>query len=227
MKRTLAIVLVALLAMTCLGVTAAEAPAARGVVGEVIVDSPAQEVIVNDPYGALFFNAADQYYITNGNTVTVRFNVPEGTDPARCFVQIAFDFWTPHMLTDLPVEDGYYVFTSEIDTLDTTGFPMSDFQIYIDQVPNPDQYPDYIINLYADAANIDLWCADFNGVTWEYADNPEPTPEPEPEPDPTPIPDPLPPATGLQSALGIGIALVATGAGAALIVPFRRRNQTK
>ena len=87
----------------------------------------------------------------------------------------------------------------EIDSLETTGYPMSDFQLYINQDGNQDtHWPDYIINLYADEANFTTWLADFPEVTWEYAeeepvvsDEPTETEEPVVSDEPTETEEPV------------------------------------
>ena len=47
----------------------------------------------------------------------------------------------------MPTENGCYVFTSSIDTTDTTGYPFSDLQIYINQDYAPyEQWPNHLVN---------------------------------------------------------------------------------
>lgn len=131
---------------------------------EVIVDAPAQEILISDPYGSLFYNAANEYYLTNGLTATVRMTLPDGVSADRCWIMTAYDWWEPHYFTDLTFEDGYYVYTANVDSLETTGICFTDFQIYYDQDYNPGpggHYPDWIINLYSSEADLDSFCTDF------------------------------------------------------------------
>ena len=195
MKKLFSIVLSLVLALCCFGMLSAE-----GTADEIIVNgNPAQELIVHDEGGTLFYNAANEYYIINGTQVTILIALPDYADPAQTYYQIAFDWWETHYFTDLPQENGYYVMELEIDSLETTGYPMSDFQLYINQDGNQDtHWPDYIINLYADEANFTTWLADFPEVTWEYAeeepvvtDEPTETEEPIVTDEPTETEEPV------------------------------------
>lgn len=178
MRRILSLFVVLAFSLCSFGAVLADTQVSVVPEGVVItVDSPAVEILVDDPDAELFYNAADEYYITNGTTVTIRISLPDTAILEKCWVQCAFDWWEPHYMADLAYEDGCYVFTSEIDSIDTTGSNFSDFQFYFNQDYNPypgGHYPDVIINLYATEADADAFCADFTNVTWTYAAEPGP-----------------------------------------------------
>ena len=152
----------------------------------VDVHDPALEI---DVWGQLWFNAADKYYIANSedDTFTLGVSIPDGVSLDRCYIQTAYDMWQPVFFTDLPYENGYYIYSGPIDSIYTTGYNFTDVQIYVDQEYNPDEhYPTMIINVYATPDDADSFCSEFEGSGWEYIDDPgEPTPTPE-QPTPTP-----------------------------------------
>ena len=215
----------------------------------VDVHDPALEI---DVWGQLWFNAADKYYIANteDDTFTMGVAVPEGVSLDRCYIQTAYDWWQPVFFTDLPYENGYYIYSGPIDSIYTTGYNFTDVQIYVDQEYNPDEhYPTMIINVYATPDDADSFCSEFEGSGWEYIDDPgdptptpeqptptpeQPTPTPEqptPTPEqptptpgqPTPTPED-PPKAGGPSLIIVG-ALTVAGGGIGLIV--RRRSSIK
>ena len=132
MKKLLAFTSVLMLFLCCFS-SAAVADSRRDAPVSVSFDFPAEQIIVHDPEESLGYDAADEYCLAHSSEVTIRFSLPAAADPARSFVQIAYDFYEPHYFTDMPTENGCYVFTSNIDTTDTTGYPFSDLQIYINQ----------------------------------------------------------------------------------------------
>ena len=181
MKKLLAFTSVLMLFLCCFS-SAAVADSRRDAPVSVSFDFPAEQIIVHDPEESLGYDAADEYCLAHSSEVTIRFSLPAAADPARSFVQIAYDFYEPHYFTDMPTENGCYVFTSNIDTTDTTGYPFSDLQIYINQDYAPDeQWPNHLVNIFADEASLNEWCSYFDGVSWEY---PEDTPE-----NPTDVPE--------------------------------------
>ena len=181
MKKLLAFTSVLMLFLCCFS-SAAVADSRRDAPISVSFDFPAEQIIVHDPEESLGYDAADEYCLAHSSEVTIRFSLPAAADPARSFVQIAYDFYEPHYFTDMPTENGCYVFTSNIDTTDTTGYPFSDLQIYINQDYAPDeQWPNHLVNIFADEASVNEWCSYFDGVSWEY---PEDTPE-----NPTDVPE--------------------------------------
>lgn len=101
---------------------------AAGCAVSVSFDFPAEQIIVHDPEESLGYDAADEYCLAHSSEVTIRFSLPAAADPARSFVQIAYDFYEPHYFTDMPTENGCYVFTSNIDTTDTTATPSAIFR---------------------------------------------------------------------------------------------------
>ena len=151
----------------------------------------------------------------------------------------------------MPTENGCYVFTSSIDTTDTTGYPFSDLQIYINQDYAPyEQWPNHLVNIFADEASLNEWCSYFDGVSWEYPeDTPEnptdvpedsteipedPTDVPENPTDvpenptiepaaPTDVPSPSVP-TGTGAIIAYGIASIVCGAGTVLCGKRRTRD---
>ena len=160
---------------------------------DVKVFDPAVEIAIN---GEIYFEAADKYYIANNqdNIVTIGIAIPEGVDLDRCYIQNPFDWWTPKYFSDLPYENGYYIYSSEIDSLNTTGNCYSDIQIYIDQEYNVDEhYPNMLINVYGTPEDVDAFCAEYENVTWEYVEPEQPTPTPE---QPTPTPEQPTPTPG-------------------------------
>ena len=174
MKKLLAFASVLMLFLCCFSI-AAVADSRRDAPVSVSLDFPAEQIIVHDPEESLGYDAADEYCLAHSSEVTIRFSLPAAADPARSFVQIAYDFYEPHYFTDMPTENGCYVFTSSIDTTDTTGYPFSDLQIYINQDYAPyEQWPNHLVNIFADEASLNEWCSYFDGVSWEY---PEDTPE--------------------------------------------------
>ena len=181
MKKLLAFASVLMLFLCCFSI-AAVADSRRDAPVSVSLDFPAEQIIVHDPEESLGYDAADEYCLAHSSEVTIRFSLPAAADPARSFVQIAYDFYEPHYFTDMPTENGCYVFTSSIDTTDTTGYPFSDLQIYINQDYAPyEQWPNHLVNIFAAEANLNEWCSYFDGVSWEY---PEDTPE-----NPTDVPE--------------------------------------
>ena len=181
MKKLLAFTSVLMLFLCCFS-SAAVADSRRDAPVSVSFDFPAEQIIVHDPEESLGYDAADEYCLAHSSEVTIRFSLPAAADPARSFVQIAYDFYEPHYFTDMPTENGCYVFTSNIDTTATTGYPFSDLQIYINQDYAPDeQWPNHLVNIFADEASLNEWCSYFDGVSWEY---PEDTPE-----NPTDVPE--------------------------------------
>lgn len=181
MKKLLAFASVLMLFLCCFSI-AAVADSRRDAPVSVSLDFPAEQIIVHDPEESLGYDAADEYCLAHSSEVTIRFSLPAAADPARSFVQIAYDFYEPHYFTDMPTENGCYVFTSSIDTTDTTGYPFSDLQIYINQDYAPyEQWPNHLVNIFADEASLNEWCSYFDGVSWEY---PEDTPE-----NPTDVPE--------------------------------------
>lgn len=225
---------------------------AAGCAVSVSLDFPAEQIIVHDPEESLGYDAADEYCLAHSSEVTIRFSLPAAADPARSFVQIAYDFYEPHYFTDMPTENGCYVFTSSIDTTDTTGYPFSDLQIYINQDYAPyEQWPNHLVNIFADEASLNEWCSYFDGVSWEYPeDTPEnptyapedPTDAPEDPTDfpenptdvpedptiepaaPTDVPSPSVPSTGTGAIIAYGIASIVCGAGTVLCGKRRTRG---
>ena len=131
----------------------------------------------------------------------------------------------------MPTENGCYVFTSSIDTTDTTGYPFSDLQIYINQDYAPyEQWPNHLVNIFADEASLNEWCSYFDGVSWEYPEdtpeNPTDVPEdPTIEPAaPTDVPSPSVPSTGTGAIIAYGIASIVCGAGTVLCGKRRTRG---
>ena len=168
MKKLLAFASVLMLFLCCFSI-AAVADSRRDAPVSVSLDFPAEQIIVHDPEESLGYDAADEYCLAHSSEVTIRFSLPAAADPARSFVQIAYDFYEPHYFTDMPTENGCYVFTSSIDTTDTTGYPFSDLQIYINQDYAPyEQWPNHLVNIFADEASLNEWCSYFDGVSWEY-----------------------------------------------------------
>lgn len=240
MKKLLAFASVLMLFLCCFSI-AAVADSRRDAPVSVSLDFPAEQIIVHDPEESLGYDAADEYCLAHSSEVTIRFSLPAAADPARSFVQIAYDFYEPHYFTDMPTENGCYVFTSSIDTTDTTGYPFSDLQIYINQDYAPyEQWPNHLVNIFADEASLNEWCSYFDGVSWEYPeDTPEnptyvpenpteipedPTDAPENPTDvpedptiepaaPTDVPSPSVPSTGTGAIIAYGIASIVCGAG--------------
>lgn len=165
MKKLLAFASVLMLFLCCFSI-AAVADSRRDAPVSVSLDFPAEQIIVHDPEESLGYDAADEYCLAHSSEVTIRFSLPAAADPARSFVQIAYDFYEPHYFTDMPTENGCYVFTSSIDTTDTTGYPFSDLQIYINQDYAPyEQWPNHLVNIFADEASLNEWCSYFDGVS--------------------------------------------------------------
>ena len=188
MKKLLAFASVLMLFLCCFSI-AAVADSRRDAPVSVSLDFPAEQIIVHDPEESLGYDAADEYCLAHSSEVTIRFSLPAAADPARSFVQIAYDFYEPHYFTDMPTENGCYVFTSSIDTTDTTGYPFSDLQIYINQDYAPyEQWPNHLVNIFADEANLNEWCSYFDGVSWEYPEDTPENPTYVPE-DPTDVPE--------------------------------------
>lgn len=237
MKKLLALASALLLFLCCFSL-AAVADSRREAPVSVSLDSPAQQIIVHDPEENLDYDTANEYYIAHSSAATIRFSLPAAADPSRSFVQIAYDFYTPHYFSEMPLENGCYVFSSTIDTTDTTGYPFSDLQVYVNQDYDPsEQWPNYLVNIFADEQNLDEWCAFFDGVSWEYPDTEpsapvEPTNEPvEPtdapvEPTNAPVePTAEPaPATGAGTVIAYGAASILCGAGAAFCGKRKRRS---
>lgn len=244
MKKLLAFASVLMLFLCCFSI-AAVADSRRDAPVSVSLDFPAEQIIVHDPEESLGYDAADEYCLAHSSEVTIRFSLPAAADPARSFVQIAYDFYEPHYFTDMPTENGCYVFTSSIDTTDTTGYPFSDLQIYINQDYAPyEQWPNHLVNIFADEANLNEWCSYFDGVSWEYPEdtpeNPTDVPEdsteiPEDPTDvpedptiepaaPTDVPSPSVPSTGTGAIIAYGIASIVCGAGTVLCGKRRTRG---
>ena len=250
-EKLLAFTSVLMLFLCCFS-SAAVADSRRDAPVSVSFDFPAEQIIVHDPEESLGYDAADEYCLAHSSEVTIRFSLPAAADPARSFVQIAYDFYEPHYFTDMPTENGCYVFTSNIDTTDTTGYPFSDLQIYINQDYAPDeQWPNHLVNIFADEASLNEWCSYFDGVSWEYPeDTPEnptdvpedPTDVPEDPTDvpenptdvpedptiepaaPTDVPSPSVPSTGTGAIIAYGIASIVCGAGTVLCGKRRTRG---
>lgn len=111
MKKLLAFTSVLMLFLCCFS-SAAVADSRRDAPVSVSFDFPAEQIIVHDPEESLGYDAADEYCLAHSSEVTIRFSLPAAADPARSFVQIAYDFYEPHYFTDMPTENGCYVFTS-------------------------------------------------------------------------------------------------------------------
>ena len=170
MKKIFAIALSLALMLCCFGFASAEGSAED----IIVVGNPAQEIVIENEY-ALGFDAANEYYIANGTEAVVLVKLPDYADPAQTYYQypVGFDYPTIYF-TDLTVnEDGYYECPMPVDSVETAGYPMSDFQLYINQNGNQDEHwPDYLINLFADAANVDAWISNFPEASWSYAEEP-------------------------------------------------------
>lgn len=230
MKKLLAFASVLMLFLCCFSI-AAVADSRRDAPVSVSLDFPAEQIIVHDPEESLGYDAADEYCLAHSSEVTIRFSLPAAADPARSFVQIAYDFYEPHYFTDMPTENGCYVFTSSIDTTDTTGYPFSDLQIYINQDYAPyEQWPNHLVNIFADEASLNEWCSYFDGVSWEYPENTPENPTYVPEDPtikpaaPTDVPSPSVPSTGTGAIIAYGIASIVCGAGTVLCGKRRTRD---
>ncbi len=177
MKKIFAIALSLMLMLGCFGFASAEGSPED----IIVVGNPAQEIVIENE-SALGYDAANEYYIVNGTEAVILVKLPADADPAQTYYQypIGFDFPTIYF-TELNVnEDGYYECPMPVDSMETAGFPMSDFQLYINQDGNQDtHWPDYLINLYADAANADeFFTTHYPEASWSYAEEPIETEEP-------------------------------------------------
>lgn len=241
MKKIFAIALSLVLMLCCFGFASAEGTAED----IIVVGNPAQRIVFENEF-ALGYDAANEYYIVNGTEAVVLVKLPDYADPAQTYYQYpeGFDYPTIYF-TDLTVnEDGYYECPMRVDSMETSNFSMSDFQLYINQDGNQDEHwPDYLINLYADAANVDNWVeTNYPEVSWSYAEEPvdpsdapvdpsdapvdpsdapvDPTDEPvdpsDAPVDPSASPAPGAPATGGIALVGVGIAAILAGAGVVL-----------
>ena len=105
MKKLLAFASVLMLFLCCFSI-AAVADSRRDAPVSVSLDFPAEQIIVHDPEESLGYDAADEYCLAHSSEVTIRFSLPAAADPARSFVQIAYDFYEPHYFTDMPTENG-------------------------------------------------------------------------------------------------------------------------
>ena len=243
MKKIFAIVLSLALALCCFGFASAEGSAED----IIVVGNPAQQIVFADE-AVLYFNAANEYYIVNGTEAVVLVKLPDYADPAQTYYQYPVGVEYPTVyFNELNVnENGYYECPMPVDSIETTGYAMSDFQLYINQSGNQDEhYPDYLINIYPDAANVDAWVADGDfGTTWSYVEEPDPTDAPvdptdEPvdpsdapvdpsdapvdpsdapvDPSDAPVdPNPGVPSTGAITLVGAGVAAILAGAGVVL-----------
>lgn len=169
MKKIFAIALSLALMLCCFGFASAE-----GTPEDIIVvGNPAQKIVFE---GILEYDTANEYYIVNGTEAVVLVKLPDYADPAQTYYQYPTDDGYPTIyFTELTVnEDGYYECPVPVDSIETTGYPMSDFQLYINQDGNQDEHwPDYLIDLFADAANVDNFVANnYPDVTWSYAEEP-------------------------------------------------------
>ena len=181
MKKIFAIALSLALMLCCFGFASAEGSAED----IIVVGNPAQEIVFDDEV-TLGYDAANEYYIVNGTEAVVLVKIPDYADPAQTYYQYpasnAEGFYYPTIyFTDLTVnEDGYYECPMPVDSMETTNYSMSGFQLYINQNGNQDEhYPDYLINIYADAANVDNWLdVNYPGVSWSYVEEPIETEEP-------------------------------------------------
>ena len=171
MKKIFAIVLSLALALCCFGFASAEGSAED----IIVVGNPAQQIVFADE-STFYFNAANEYYIVNGTEAVVLVKLPDYADPAQTYYQYPVGVEYPTIyFNELNVnENGYYECPMPVDSMETAGYAMSDFQLYINQSGNQDEHwPDYLINLYADAANVDAWVADRGfDTTWSYVEAP-------------------------------------------------------
>ena len=83
MKKTLSILLAALLVVGCFSFAQAEKVRDAESLVDVIVDAPSVKVQVNDPNGVLLYSSADEYYITESGEFTVRIKVSEDAELDR------------------------------------------------------------------------------------------------------------------------------------------------
>lgn len=244
MKKIFAIALSLMLMLGCFGFASAEGDPED----VIVVGNPAQEIVFDDEV-ALGYDAANEYYIVNGTEAVVLVKIPDYADPAQTYYQYpvsnAEGFYFPTIyFTDLTVnEDGYYECPMTVDSMETTNYSMSEFQLYINQSGNQDEHwPDYIINVFADAANVDSWLTNnYPEVSWSYVEEPieteepvdpsdapvDPTDEPvdpsdapvdpsDAPVDPSASPVPGTPATGGIALVGVGVAAILAGAGIVL-----------
>lgn len=196
MKKLFSIMLVALLAIGCFGTVA---QAGGSPTDFIVVGNPAREFFVTG-HEQYPYEIMDRYFMTNGTTFTVLIKLPVYAELDRTFYQSEFDWFEPHYFSDLTMnEDGYFEIELEIESTETTGFPCTEFQLYINQDYNPGQggqTPDYLVKFVADEANLEAYIEMLSGavggegsVTWYWLDDetPEdPTAEPE---DPTAEPE--------------------------------------
>lgn len=230
MKKFFAIALSLVLMLGCFSFASA-AGTAEDI---IVVGNPAQEIVFADE-SILGWDAANEYYIVNGTEAVVLVKLPDYADPAQTYYQYPEGIQYPTVyFTDLTInENGYYECPLPVDSMETTSYSMSDFQLYINQDGNQDEHtPDYLINLYADAANVDNWVElNYPDAVWDYVEAPvdpteapvDPTEAPvdpsEAPVDPTEAPvDPNPgvPATGAITLVGAGVAAILAGAGVVL-----------
>ena len=238
MKKIFAIALSLALMLCCFGFASAEGTAEH----IIVVGNPAQEIEFVDE-DVLGWDAANEYYIVNGTEVVVLVKLPDYADPAQTYYQYPVGIEYPTVyFTGLTInENGYYECPMPVDSMETTGYSMSDFQLYINQDGNQDEHtPDYLINIYADEANVDNWVeTNYPEASWYYVQElpEEPTDEPvdpsDAPVDPTDAPvdpsdapvdpseapvDPNPgvPSTGAITLVGAGVAAILAGAGVVL-----------
>lgn len=171
MKKIFAIALSLALMLCCFGFASAEGSAED----IIVVGNPAQEIVFDDEV-TLGYDAANEYYIVNGTEAVILVKLPDYADPAQTYYQypMGFDYPTIYF-TDLTInEDGYYECPMPVDSMETSNWSMSDFQLYINQSGNQDEHwPDYLIDLFADAANVDNFVAtNYPEASWSYAEEP-------------------------------------------------------
>lgn len=189
MKKLFSIMLVVLLAIGCF----ATAVQASGEPDDfVVIGNPAREFFVTG-HEQYMYEVMDRYFVANGTTVTVLIKLPENAELDRSFYQSEYDWYEPRYFSDLTVnEDGYFEIELDLDSVDTTGYPCTEFQLYINQDYDPGpggQSPDYLVKFVADEENLEAYIqmlaeavGEGGNVTWYWIEDetPEdPTEEPE------------------------------------------------
>lgn len=216
------------------------------------MDSPAREIIIDDPDCALGI-VWSKCYVSYDDHAVLRFRVSEGTDPNYTYVQSRTDNFERHYLKDMPFDGTYYIYEFEVAS-HSTGFDLEQEYSWDEiDIYTPDgNYLD-VIKVFRSVEEMEAYLSiDPNVIIgWSFAPETTPPPvEPTPEPvEPTPEPveptdeptaepgeptaepgeptaepgEPQPPTTGALTLAGTGVAALL--AGASILFARKKENE--
>jgi hypothetical protein len=145
-----------------------------------IVNPTAKEIVFIDESSIMagVFGPAT-YYIVNDDTVTVQAQVASDVDPELAYFYSYYDGQYEGLTSTL--NEGCYLFTTGVDSLETTGYPYSYVELSLDPSGMNNKMVVYFMNEENTNGFLTNYALDIAGISWTYADGTLPSTAAQPE----------------------------------------------